>query len=211
MMKQAKQLFFKLRWRLLLLLCIAVAACSQTTQPTDEDEAGASSSGATVEAIEVLAYEIGQNGPRLQLKADLALQPDPELVNAALRGVPLNFVYEIEISEPYWYFFKKKVAYQSQAWLINYQPLLRQWSVKDNQRTYQEISLEDSLEHISSTKTWTLSLDAPLARDKVYTARLRLHLDTTQLPGAFQFNLFNFRSVWSLSSEWQSLLFQPSI
>lgn len=210
-MNKAKCFLPELKRWLLLLPLLLLLSCSQPAAPTDQAVISAKTSGATVEAIELLAYQADQNGAQLQIKAELGLLPDPELVNAALRGVPLNFVYEIEISEPYLYFFKKKVAYQSQEWLINYQPLLRQWSVKDAQRTYQEISLEDSLEHISSKKTWTLNLDAPLKADKEYTAKLRLHLDTTQLPGAFQFNLFNFRSVWSLSSEWQSLLFQISI
>lgn len=167
-------------------------------------------SGATVEAIELLAYQESEQAYLLQFKADLAVTLDQELVSAALRGVPLNFVYEIKITEPWLYFFEKELAYQAQEWRITYQPLLRQWSVNNGQRANQEMSLEDSLEHISNIKTLTLNLARPLEADKEYTAKLRLHLDTTQLPGAFQFNLFNFRSVWSLSSEWQNLIFQIS-
>lgn len=209
-MNKAKHFLQRLKRPLRILPLIVLVACSKQAPSSDEGQAQAKGSGATVEAIEFIAYEETENGPQLQIKAELDVTLDPELINAALRGVPLNFVYEIEVTEPWLYFFEKKVAYQSQEWRINYQPLLRQWSVKDALRANQEISLEDSLEHISSVKKWTLNLEAPLEADKEYTAKLRLHLDTTQLPGAFQFNLFNFRSVWSLSSEWQNLIFRTS-
>ncbi|MDO5668166.1 MAG: DUF4390 domain-containing protein [Alcaligenaceae bacterium] len=196
--------------RLLLLSSITVLGLACSKQMPSSEAAPSGRSGATVEAIELVAYQVTEQGPQLQIRADLGVQLDQELVSAALRGVPLSFVYEIRITEPRLYFFEKELAYEAQEWRINYQPLLRQWSVNNGQRANQEMSLQDSLEHISSTNQLTLSLDRALEADKEYIAKLRLHLDTTQLPGAFQFNLFNFRSVWSLSSEWQNLIFQTS-
>lgn len=195
--------------RLLIMLSLVtlVVACGQSSLTGEQQ---AKRSGASVEAIEIVEYQVEDDTALLAIKADLGVQLDPDLVSAALRGVPLNFVYEVKVTEPWLYFFEKEVAYQSQEWRINYQPLLRQWSVNNGQRASQEISLEDSLEHISNSNRLQLSLDKPLSADKEYTAKLRLHLDTTQLPGAFQFNLFNFRSVWSLTSEWQNLIFQTS-
>jgi hypothetical protein len=192
----------------LLGLAVLMVACSQ--ESVFEGQSGQST--ATVKDIELLEYQIADDGTSAQLRvgADLKVYLDPDLVSAAMRGVPLYFVYEVKISESKSYFFKKELTYQSQQWLINYQPLLRQWSVDDGGRVSQEISLEDSLEHISNNNTMRLHLTQPLEAGKQYTAELRLHLDTTQLPGAFQFNLFNFRSAWSLSSEWQKLIFQTS-
>ena len=204
------QSFFNHMKRLLCLLGLAVlmVACSQ--ESVFEGQSGQST--ATVKDIELLEYQIADDGTSAQLRvgADLKVYLDPDLVSAAMRGVPLYFVYEVRISESKLYFLKKELTYQSQQWLINYQPLLRQWSVDDGGRVSQEISLEDSLEHISNNNTMRMHLAQPLEAGKQYTAELRLHLDTTQLPGAFQFNLFNFRSAWSLSSEWQKLIFQTS-
>lgn len=193
---------------LLLPLLALMVACSQ--EPLFEEQS--SRSKASVEGIQVSDYQVAADGEGAQLlvQADLAVQLDPELISAAVRGVPLYFVYEVKITETKWYFFEKEVTHQSQQWLITYQSLLRQWSVNDGVRASQEISLEDSLRHISNSNTMKLALAQPLDTDKKYTAKLRLHLDTTQLPGAFQFNLFNFRSVWSLTSEWQKLIFQTS-
>lgn len=195
--------------RLCLLACsVLMAACSQDS--VFEEQSGQST--ATVEDIQLVDYQVAGDvaGAQLQISADLAVYLDPDLVSAAMRGVPLYFVYEVKITEPKLFSFEQDLAYQSQQWLINYQPLLRQWSVDDGRRVSQEISLEDSLGHISNNNTMTLLLAQPLDTKKQYTAKLRLHLDTTQLPGAFQFNLFNYRSVWSLSSEWQKLIFQTS-
>lgn len=189
-----------------LLLATLMVAC--TSEPMEESQEQQSS--ASLEAMKVEEYHLSEEGVDLAFSADLGLSLGPELVSAAMRGVPLNFVYEIKVTEPRWYFFQKEVAYDAREWRISYQPLLRQWSVHDSQGAHQEISLEDSLAYINDTHRLRLSLDEPLDENKEYTAKLRLRLDTTQLPGAFQFNLFNFRSVWSLSSEWQSLIFQTS-
>lgn len=201
-------LYLKRIKRLLGLFTLAaLVACSQ--EAILEEPRGQST--ATVEGIQVVDYQVTDDGTgsELRISADLAVTLDPDLVSAALRGVPLYFVYEVKITEPKLYFFEKVLAHQSQQWLINYQPLLRQWSVDNGKRVSQEISLQDSLQRISDNNTMRLLLE-PLEAEKQYTAELKLHLDTTQLPGAFQFDLFNFRSVWSLSSEWQKLTFQTS-
>ncbi|NLA51221.1 MAG: DUF4390 domain-containing protein [Alcaligenaceae bacterium] len=200
-------LYFKSIKRFLSLftLTVLMAACSQEAilnEPSGQ-------STATVESIQVVDYQVVGDRAELRISADLAVTLDQDLMSAAMRGVPLSFVYEVKVTEPRWYVFENVLAHQSRQWLINYQPLLRQWSVDNGKRVSQEISLEDSLQYISSNNTMSLMLP-PLEADKQYSAELKLHLDTTQLPGAFKFDLFNFRSVWSLSSEWQKLIFQTS-
>ena len=198
----AKRLFH------LLAFAVLMVACSR--ESIFEEQSGQST--ATVEDIQLVGYQVSDDGTNVQLEinADLAVHLDHDLVSAAMRGVPLYFVFEVEVIGPELYVFDKALGYQSQQWLINYQPLLMQWSVDNGRRVSQEISLEDSLGHISNNNTIIVPLAQPLDAEKQYVAKLRLHLDTTQLPGAFQFNLFNFRSVWSLSSEWQKLIFRIS-
>lgn len=192
----------------LLPFVVLIVACGNDSLFEEQD----SHSKAVITDVDVVDYLVTEDDQKAQLlvKANLEVQLDPALISAALRGVPLYFVYEMRITEPKWFFFEKDLAYQSQQWLIQYQPLLRQWSVKTKNRISQEISLDDSLEHISNDNTMRLSLEQSLEDHKTYEAQYRLRLDTTQLPGAFQFDLFNFRSVWSLSSEWQKLTFQIS-
>lgn len=207
-MNKIKSIAQHLKLLLILLLIMLLTACGQSSLNGESQQNA--TSDARVEAIEIVNYKVDGDQVQLKIKADLGVQLDPSLASAALHGVPLYFVYEVKITEPWLFFFEKELGYQSQEWRIDYQPFLRQWSVNDGKRASQEISLEDSLEHISSANHQQLNLSKPLEPNKKYTAKLRLHLDTTQLPGAFQFNLFNFRSIWSLSSEWQNLIFQTS-
>ena len=108
-MNKAKHFLQRLKRPLRILPLIVLVACSKQVPSSDEGQAQAKGSGATVEAIEFIAYEETENGPQLQIKAELDVTLDPELINAALRGVPLNFVYEIEVTEPWLYFFENSI------------------------------------------------------------------------------------------------------
>lgn len=192
---------------LCVLTCILLTGCERH----GASESIRSGSYATVEAIEVVPV-FGDEGETttLQLRAALNVHLDEELVNAAAHGVPLAFVFEAKLRERSWFFWQRTVQQSAREWVIHYQPLLRQWSVDNGQRITQELSLEDSLEQLMSEAFLSLPIDTPLAHDKSYELALRLHLDASRSPGAFQFNLFNIRSAWSLTSEWQRIMFQPS-
>lgn len=133
----------------------------------------------------------------IDVRASLMLQQ--ELALAAQKGVPLAFTYEIEIrkadgSQKDWQLF------QQRTWEVEYNALLRQWLLHgDAGVTDIELSLADSLSQLGYVKNWYL-MGLPEGVD--YQARIRLYLDISLLPRAFQFDALN-NPAWVLSTTWK--------
>jgi hypothetical protein len=146
------------------------------------------------------------------LDADVQVRLSPVLIEAVQRGVPLVFVTEAEIYKNRWYWFDKKILAQSKTVRVMYHAVTQQYRVAiGGQHQWTFDTLEDALAAAVGLRSWPLngigdqSL-AALIRDLArhpgdYESRMRVRLDSSQLPKPLQVNALTNRD-WNLSSDW---------
>jgi hypothetical protein len=159
--------------------------------------------GIALKSAKVEAVEEGW-----QLDAEFDIQFSPRLEESVNRGVPLYFVLEFEMSRPRWYWFDEKPVRFSQTYKISYTPLLRQYRLSVGNVYQNFASFEEVTRVLSKLRGVAIADHTAIKKDSAYQARVRLRLDTAQLPKPFQLNAIASRD-WSLSSEWQSWSLAP--
>lgn len=144
--------------------------------------------------------------------ADVAVTLNPVLIDAVNRGVPLHFVVDLEFLKNRWYWFDEKLALQSKTVRLGYHAVTQQYRVNPgNAHPTTYPSLEEALVAATQLKGWILN-DAASAGFQAhvkdlqknpdrYELRLRVRLDTAQLPKPLQMNALTNRN-WNLSSDW---------
>ena len=159
--------------------------------------------GITLKSARVEAVEEGW-----QLDAEFDIQFSPKLEEAVNRGVPLYFVLDFEMTRPRWYWFDEKPVHFSQTYKISYTPLLRQYRLSVGNVYQNFTSFEEVTRVLSRLRAVAIADHNAIKKDSAYQARVRLRLDTAQLPKPFQLNAIASRD-WSLSSEWQRWTIAP--
>lgn len=146
------------------------------------------------------------------LDADVQVRLSPVLIEALQRGVPLYFVTEAEIYKSRWYWFDKKIIGQAKTVRLIYHAVTQQYRVAiGGLHQWTHATLEDALASAASLRGWPLngaSNDALTAvfKDMAknpgdYDSRIRVRLDSAQLPKPLQVNALTNRD-WNLASEW---------
>jgi hypothetical protein len=159
--------------------------------------------GIALKSAKVEAVEEGW-----QVDAEFDIQFSSRLEESVNRGVPLYFVLEFEMSRPRWYWFDEKPVRFSQTYKISYTPLLRQYRLSVGNVYQNFASFEEVTRVLSKLRGVAIADHNAIKKDSAYQARVRLRLDTAQLPKPFQLNAIASRD-WSLSSDWQSWSLAP--
>ena len=146
------------------------------------------------------------------LDANVQVTLSPVLIEAVNRGVPLYFVAEFEILKNRWYWFDEKLLSQSKVVRLSYHAVTQQYRVAVgglHQMSYPE--LDQALMAATSMRGWLLIdpegqplsglMQAVQAKHDAYELRLRVRLDSAQLPKPLQVNALTNRD-WNLSSDW---------
>jgi len=146
------------------------------------------------------------------LDANVQVTLSPVLIEAVNRGVPLYFVAEFEILKNRWYWFDEKLLSQTKTVRLTYHAVTQQYRVAVgglHQMTYPE--LDQALTAATSMRGWPLHdqepqtvgalMQAVQAKPDAYELRLRVRLDSAQLPKPLQVNALTNRD-WNLSSDW---------
>ena len=144
----------------------------------------------------------------LVVNSRFAVTLNPTLVEALEQGVTLTFRLEFELTRPrstsWWQELTSGFSPEiSQFYRLSWHPLTRQYRVNFGGLYLSFARLEDALAMIGSARYWQVlprsSVDGqPL---KSFAGRLRLRLDTAQLPKPFQLNILK-STDWSLDSGW---------
>ncbi len=137
-----------------------------------------------------------------QLSTDIGVTLTQRLADAVMRGVPLYFVLEFEISRPRWYWLDEDVIERSQTYRLSYHALTRQYRVSTGALHQSFETLDEALKLIGRLRSWTVVDYGRLKPGESYVAALRLRLDVTQLPKPFQLSAIGNRD-WTLESDWQ--------
>lgn len=137
------------------------------------------------------------------LDARLELRLSSEAREALESGVPLSVRVEVEIIHVRRYLLDRESAALTQLYELQYHPLLERYTMRNvNSGTLDTFAtLFAALNSLGRIDRLPLIDQALLDPERIYDVRLRVLLDTEQLPGPLRLLAF-WRRDWSLGSEW---------
>ena len=183
----------------LMIWCAAIGMMLVTTSGHAE---------AVNTVINAMRLERTEDGLHLsaQIKFDL-----PTIVeDALLKGIPMFFVAEAEVSKDRWYWYDKKVAITTRQMRLSFQPLTRRWRLNVTNGVIGNTglgvslpqyfdSLPDALAKIQRVSNWKIAELMEVEADAPHTVDLRFKLDVSQLPRPFQIGLIG-NGDWTISA-----------
>ena len=164
------------------LLCLA-AAVSHASEPR-------------IERIEPLITE-GQ----LTLDLDLTFELGRVVAEAAERGVPLYFTFDLKITSPRWWWFDRVLVEATLTRRLTYNALTQQWRVATGDLFLPVKSLNEALAVLRQVRGWPVAPSDRFEKNQRYDGRIRMRLDASQLARPLQLEAAS-RSAWSLASPW---------
>lgn len=158
--------------------------------------------------ISVTQAALEATGDGYRLSTAYSFELNHSLEDALMRGVPLYFTTDVQLTRRRWYWFDEISVSLSRTVRISFNVLTRQYHASTSDQLQQNFSsLEDVLALIRRPPRWIIADKNALKSGDVYDVGLRLRLDVTQLPKPFQIDALN-NSDWRLSSDWKVFTFQ---
>lgn len=185
-------------WKKLRTLLSALSIALVSIAPLS-----AHAEGLTVKKAELIASE-----DWYFLQADFDIDLNKSLEEALEKGVSLNFLVDLEVTRPRWYWADEVMVSARQNIRISYHALTRQYHLSSNNTTLSFNSLaevKDQLRHIADWKVFERSV---LKKGTAYRAALRMKLDIKQLPKPLQVEALGTKE-WDLASEWFRFALTP--
>jgi hypothetical protein len=169
-----------------------------------------SSSGwAATEGIQIKSAELRMVDDVYYLHAQMLVTPNPTMEEALRKGVSLYFVTEFELKRPRWYWLNEELATYSRVSRLSYNALLRQYVVSGvNIHAHSVDKLEDALMVLGEVSGVPIITRNELTQQAIYTAKLTMRLDTTQLPKPLQINALA-TGRWDLEATPMVWTFKP--
>lgn len=144
---------------------------------------------------------------KFEIDADIEIQLNDQLRDAAERGLPLYFTADIVINRERWWWFDDTVVDTSRTWRVQYNALTRQWRVGMDNLSLPVSSLDEAMDMVRHIRHWVLGDVSQLDREVLYQGQLRMRLDMSHLARPFQVNALN-SSSWSLETPWADFSFE---
>lgn len=142
--------------------------------------------------------------PGVALDADFDFELPYALEDAVNRGIALYFVIDFELYRERWYWFDRQLAERSLTYRLTYSALTRQYRLARGSLALPFDTLAEALAVLRRLRGWTVLDPGTLRPGEDYHARLRMRLDTGQLPKPFQINALTNRD-WTLASDWHEV------
>jgi hypothetical protein len=158
---------------------------------------------------EVTSLKLERSAENLALSVTVKFDLPAAVEEALLKGIPVIFVAEAEVSRERWYWVDKKIGKIERHMRLVYQPLTRRWrlmvgagviansgiGVALNQ-TFD--SLEDVLSAIRRFSGWRIAELADMEPGAKHRVDFRFRLDASQLPRPLQIGTVG-QSDWTLA------------
>lgn len=139
-----------------------------------------------------------------RLDADFSLTLPPALEDAVNRGIALYFSIDFEAYRERWYWFDSRVVDARLSYRLTYSPLTRQYRLARGTLALPFDTLAEALATMTRVRQWSVAEPGAFAAGAAYRARVRMRLDTAQLPRPFQIDALTNRD-WALASEWRAV------
>lgn len=159
---------------------------------------------------EISQFRAERQDDDILVSAQIAFELPSAVEDALLKGIPMYFVTEADITRDRWYWYDKKVSSAQRGMRLAYQPLTRTWRVNmvqgggsiDGQglalsQTYE--SLSQALAVIKRVSRWRIADASDLDGGNKHRVEFRFRLDLGQLPRPFQIGALG-QSGWDISS-----------
>jgi hypothetical protein len=156
---------------------------------------------AQAENIEVRAAAIVLREDGYSLDADFDIALTPTLEDILAKGVALNFLLELDLIRPRWYWLNDKVASITQQYKLSYNSLTRQYRISLGTLYQNFATVAEAVHFISRVRNLPVTEKSALQPGLHYQAAVRMRLDVSQLPKPFQITALGSRE-WNLSSDW---------
>lgn len=135
------------------------------------------------------------------LDADIRVALNRTLEDALVRGIDLHFVLELEVTRPRDWWFDADVVEAVRKQRLYYHLLLRRYIVDSGYRTRTAATLDEALALLGRVDGWPVAERGTLVPGRRYEGRLRLRLDSSQLPkplsiGAVAGDRWEFATPW---------------
>lgn len=140
------------------------------------------------------------------LDADIDVVLNPTLEDALLKGINLHFLVELELTRPRNWWFDEDIAEPVRKLRIYYHLLLRRYVVETGYTTHTVATLEEALARLGRVEDWQVLERGALRTGKRYEGRLRLRLDTAQLPKPLSIGAVA-SDHWELATPWHEWAF----
>jgi hypothetical protein len=163
---------------------------------------------ARAENIEVKSATIALREEGYALDANFEITLTPVLEEILAKGVTLNFLLELELIRPRWYWLNEKVGVASQQYKLSYNPLTRQYRISIGTLFQNFATAAEAVRFISRVRNFPVAEKGVLQAGNTYSAAVRLRLDVSQLPRPFQITALGSRE-WNLGSEWYRFVVTP--
>ena len=155
------------------------------------------------DGIDIVQAHLESSEDGYRLSATFAFDLNRGLEDVIMRGVPLYFTTDIEMTRPRWYWFDERAITASQTVRISYNVLTRQYHAAIVGRLQQSFStLDDAMSMVRRPSRWIVAERGALKPGQTYNVAVRMQLDVAQLPKPFQVHAMN-SSDWRLSSDWK--------
>jgi hypothetical protein len=141
------------------------------------------------------------------LDADIDIVLNPTLEDALSRGINLYFLVELELTRPRNWWLDEDIAEPVRRERIYYHLLLRRYVVETGYTTQTAASLSEALALLGQVYGWQVLERGALKTGKPYEARLRLRLDTDQLPRPLSIGAVT-SDQWELVTPWHEWSFK---
>ncbi len=152
--------------------------------------------------------ELDARNERYVLTGGYAIQLTPRLEESLRKGVTFTFVQMFEVVRPRDYWFPENIAVLKRTLRLSYNALLRQFQLQRDDHSEAYGNLVDALEALGDFADWPVLESGQISKKRLYQARVRMLLDTSQLPKPLQMNAFA-SGRWDLDSGWREWSFKP--
>lgn len=145
-------------------------------------------------------FESAEDGYRLSTNFSVDLTHPLE--DALMRGIPLYFKLQLEVSRPRWYWLDEVAIRSSRNIRLSYNVLTRQYRASVDGSLHRNFTrLDDMLALLRHPGRWTVAEAGALKPDASYTVAVQLGLDVSQLPKPIQVSALG-NGDWRMSSGW---------
>lgn len=159
--------------------------------------------GITVKKAELVAIE-----EAYFLRADFDIDLAKPIEEAVEKGISLNFLVDLEVTRPRWYWVDESITTARQHVRISYHALSRQYQFTSNTANLSFSSLADAKEELARIVDWKVMERGLLKKGTTYQVALRMKLDLKHLPKPLQVDALGNKG-WDLASEWFRFTLTP--
>jgi hypothetical protein len=159
-------------------------------------------------AVRQAAIQATPQGYVLDALIDIAL--NPTLEDALAKGIHLHFQLQLELSRPRNWWFDEGIAEPVRKLRIYYHLLLRRYVVETGYTTRTAATLAEALTLLGQVEGWHVLDRGVLRTGQRYDARLRLRLDTAQLPKPLSIGAVT-SDKWELVTPWYDWSFEAPL